>query len=399
MTAAFRILNDLFQAFDPQGPGLFNDPGNAGTITFDNWGQICSVTTTSGTEARILAAPTKPGILCTVSLKAVTGNGFNLTVTGGYNADGTTTIAFGDAGDYVSFLSIDSGGSYYWRVASFEGTNVAVEDLTVDQLNVVDDGYINLGTGNDVRLSWNGTYLEGGPAAGMWANAPSPADPQYHSHVNEFFDDFHVLDPTATVGGWLLAQGGGAGATPILLNTVAGGQLQILCAATDDDDGNQLTQVSAPFLLAAGKHLWFEIRFRINNQTNTDVTESDYYFGLASLNEDLTAEADNLAADGVLFTKTDGDAGTVDFTASKGGVNTGASSAIATLVDGGWRTFGFYVNGVTDITPYIDGVAGTAIVATLPDDTSQGVILGCRNGDAVALQSLEVDYVKVVQLR
>jgi hypothetical protein len=57
-----------------------------------------------------------------------------LTVTGGYNADGDTSITFGDAGDYVRFASIEFGGAYYWRIVSQEGTNVAGETLSVDSL-------------------------------------------------------------------------------------------------------------------------------------------------------------------------------------------------------------------------------------------------------------------------
>jgi hypothetical protein len=313
-------------------------------------------------------------------------------------------------------LSNDTGafhfgdGTYDMDVKVFLGSSsqyvlfdVGTSSFILNGVNQAlgDDAALVFGDGSDVTVSWDGTRLVASSAANaMWDNCPSPMDPNYRSQVFEYFDDFNVMDPTATVGGWLLDQGGGAGATPILLNTVPGGQVQILCAATDDDDGNQLSQVSAPFFLAAGKHLWFETRFRINNQTNTDVTESDYYFGLASLNEDLTAVADNLPADGVVFHKDDGDAGTLQCTASLGGVNTSTNADVGTLVDGTWVTAGFYVDGVTSITPYINGVAQTALAATtIPNDTSQGIILGCRNGDATALQSLEVDYVKCVQLR
>jgi hypothetical protein len=43
------------------------------------------------------------------------GGNLTLTVTGGFNQPGQTTITMADAGDFVELESIDIGGSYYWR--------------------------------------------------------------------------------------------------------------------------------------------------------------------------------------------------------------------------------------------------------------------------------------------
>ncbi len=125
--SAHRVLHDMFRA-----PFLVNDPGSGGTITVDRWGATIPVVTTAP-EARTLAVPTKAGLVCTVMLDA-DGGDLTLTVTNGYNADGTADIVFGDAGDFVTFVSIKIGANYRWRVIGHEGTNVAGEDLTVDQL-------------------------------------------------------------------------------------------------------------------------------------------------------------------------------------------------------------------------------------------------------------------------
>lgn len=119
--SAHRTLNDFFRAFDSVGPGRLNDPGDAGTITVDMWGQVCSVVTESA-ETRTLAQPTKPGILAAVVLDT-DGGDLTLTVTGGYKADSQTSITFDDAGDFVVFYSVEVGSSYYWRVVAQEGTN------------------------------------------------------------------------------------------------------------------------------------------------------------------------------------------------------------------------------------------------------------------------------------
>lgn len=132
--SAHRTLNDLARAFDLNGPGRLKDPGSGGTIRFSQWGQICPVVT-AGAEARTLAQPTRPGILATVVLDT-DGGDLTLTVTGGYNADGATSLTFADAGDFVTFMSVKVGTSYLWKVVGQEGVNVALEVLDVDTLSI-----------------------------------------------------------------------------------------------------------------------------------------------------------------------------------------------------------------------------------------------------------------------
>ena len=112
--SAHRTLKDMYRAFEPTGPGNLQDPGSAGTITVDMYGQICSVNTTGG-GTRTLAQPDRPGIIATVSLD-MDGGDLTLTVTGGYNQDADTVMTFADAGDFVTFMSLKIGSSYYWRV-------------------------------------------------------------------------------------------------------------------------------------------------------------------------------------------------------------------------------------------------------------------------------------------
>ena len=112
--SAHRTLKDLYRAFEPTGPGRLADPGSAGTITVTMYWQICSVVTATA-EARTLAQPDRPGIIATVALKT-DGGTLTLTVTGGYSQDADTAMVFADAGDFVTFISVDIGGSYYWRV-------------------------------------------------------------------------------------------------------------------------------------------------------------------------------------------------------------------------------------------------------------------------------------------
>jgi hypothetical protein len=50
----------------------------------------------------------------------VDGGDMTLTVTGGYNQPGNTSITMDDAGDFATFMSVDIGGSYYWRQVAKE---------------------------------------------------------------------------------------------------------------------------------------------------------------------------------------------------------------------------------------------------------------------------------------
>ena len=128
MSGPHAVPYDLYQAPLSQKKSTTD----AETIVIDR--NLCYVPVeTADAETRTLARPTKAGIIATVVLETDAGD-LTLTVTGGFNADGDTSITFADAGDMVTFLSIDVGGTYRWQAIAQEGTNVALEDLTVDQL-------------------------------------------------------------------------------------------------------------------------------------------------------------------------------------------------------------------------------------------------------------------------
>lgn len=119
--SAHRVLRDFFRAFESVGPGIGNDPGNAGTITPTMWGQVFLITT-AGAETRTLARPDKAGILASVVLDT-DGGDLTLTVTGGYDAAGDTSIVFADAGDMAVFMSVKTGTTFQWTIVSHEGTD------------------------------------------------------------------------------------------------------------------------------------------------------------------------------------------------------------------------------------------------------------------------------------
>jgi hypothetical protein len=315
-----------------------------------------------------------------------TGAGGAIAITGGASAGvgGTAGAVTIDAG------AVTGGTGAAVSIAPTNATGITLGNDT----SLADNVAIIFGTGSDVDISWNASYLVGG-SVGMWAAAPVPIHQSLLTATGlpayELHDDFFQHDPTATVGRWPeLVVGAG---TQSLLDDVAGGVCRLSCQATTDDACEQMTFVSAPFYLAAGKTLWYETRIKI-----TGDVQSEHSFGLVALGENLTAVADVLPADGVSFSTQDGSLA-VALTCSKDGTDTGAVAGVHTLVSGSWVTLGFLVNGVTSVTPYVNGVAGTAATTTICDDESLAPYFLVRNGDGVTTQIMDIDYVKVVQLR
>ena len=252
-----------------------------------------------------------------------------------------------------------------------------------------DAGDVTFGTGSDVKVAWDGTSFNVAPASGMWANCPLVHYANGMSLAYEVYDDF-ISTPDVT-NLWT-ADNVGTGTTTYDAAT-AGGVLLLTCQATTDDACEQLTRKGAGFLLAAGKTIWYETRLKIVGDV-----QSEHSFGLVADGEDLTAVADVLPADGISFSTQDATLAAA-LTVSKGGTDTGAVAGVHTLVSGTYVTLGLLIDGVTSVTPYVNGTAGTAATATIPDDEHLAPYFLVRNGDATTQQVLHVDYVKVIQLR
>ncbi len=299
--------------------------------------------------------------------------------TGAINiGDGTTDIDFkvflGSATDFVRF---DVGNG-----------NVAFDNA---ELVMGDSDQVVFGDGNDIQIEWDGTKLTSGPATGMWAGAPSVIDPN-PAVAYTVFDDFVAPTKGAALAGQWVETTVGSG-TQVVGDVDPGGVYVMTCQATTDDACEQVTLEYAPFKLAAGKTLYYETRFK-----QVGDIQSELSFGLVDIAENLTAVADVLPADGVSFSHQDGSLA-MALTCSKDGTDTGAVANVQTIVSNTWYTFGLLINGVTSVTPYINGVAGTAATATICDDELLAPYFLIRNGDATTTQVLHVDYVKVVQLR
>lgn len=118
--SAHRVLRDLYEAFKINiGPGIVQDPGNAGTIEFDKYGQICELTSGASGETRTLKNPNRPGILATLRMVTDGGGTIVITASNGLNPSNETLASFGDEGDSLYLMSVTksvSDGTYRWDV-------------------------------------------------------------------------------------------------------------------------------------------------------------------------------------------------------------------------------------------------------------------------------------------
>ena len=325
----------------------------------------------------------------------VFGTGSDVTV----RWDGTDLDILAAADDSVIKIGTGTNSFDLWVYGNTANDNIifsaANNPLNLDgiDLQLEDADILSFGDADDVTVKWDGTRLVASALANpMWDDCPSPLDPNYRSQCFEYFDDFTgQYDTTATVGNWKLTSVGTG--TPLIADNVPGGQLVLTCQATTDDAAHQVVTTNDQFFLAAGKTLWFETRIKI-----TGDVQSEHSFGLIAESEDLVAVADVLPQDGISFSTQDATLAAA-LTCSKNGTDTGAVAGVHTLVTGTWVTLGFKVDGVTSVTPYVNGVAGTPATATICDDESLAPYFLVRNGDATTQQILAIDYVRVVQLR
>lgn len=266
---------------------------------------------------------------------------------------------------------------------------------------------LQVGEEKSGELFVDGVKINVGVPDSLWSAAPSiiQSDP---SLAFVFFDDFiNPASATASDNQAYTVTSDGATGTNAFQDA-PGGVFNVVTAAADNDY-QALSTVSEIFKFAAGKKLWFEARFKLAETTTND---SAWWFGLTDTLTTGGFQADAagpLASyDGALIWK-DEDTMTIDFETSNAGTQN-TTSAMATFVSDTWTRVGFYFDGAATtsvITPYyevtgVDGaamVAGTAQNITLSGLEEMHLVFGVKAGPGGAAETLQVDYIKCMQLR
>ena len=98
----------------------------------------------------------------------------------------------------------------------------------------------------------------------------------------------------------------------------------------------------------------------------------------------------------------------IDFETSNDGTQATAAGDGGTFVSGTWTTVGFYFDGTATtsvITPYYNVAGGSVLTAgtakniTLAGLAEMHVVAGVKAGPTAAAETLQIDYIKCVQLR
>jgi len=211
--------------------------------------------------------------------------------------------------------------------------------------------------------------------------------------IIEYFDDFFQYNTTFNYA--VVEDAGATEADKI--TDAAGGVLQIGCDG-DDNDECYISSIAEIFKFQTAKKLYFEARVKLTEAATDDANIIIGLSDIVAADSLLDAGAGPMASyDGAVFFKVDG--GTVwQFETSNAATQVTNSSA-GTFSDGTWTVLSFlydYNDGVTaNVTPYVDGVAGTAKALTIAGLEEMHVLLGVKAGGANE-EALLIDYVRVL---
>jgi len=211
-------------------------------------------------------------------------------------------------------------------------------------------------------------------ADGTLGKLKMPAPQKYHSYFNDF-DTYLASDWTITT-----TEDGSGSASEALAD--GDGGLLLVTNAAGDNDNDFFQLVKEGFKYEAGKQLAFNMRFKTN-----DATQSDIVAGLQ-----LTDTSPLDVTDGIFFLKSDGGT-TVTFIVEKDSTQSTLDLPNA-LADDTFMTIGFVYDPKDQKFHVFQNnvLAGTVVSTNAPDDEELTVSFGIQNG-AAAAKTLTVDYI------
>lgn len=206
----------------------------------------------------------------------------------------------------------------------------------------------------------------------------APAPTKMHVYWNDF--------DTYTAAEWTVTETN-ASATEAL--TDGDGGLILLTNTATEDDILSMQKVGESFLPAAGKKMWFGVRFQCS-----DVTENDIVFGLVKTDTSPLSHTD-----GIVFVCHDGD-DYVDFVCTRNSTSN-TTTALATLVDATWIELEWYFDGVDKFYYYVNGALTgdmTYTTTTFPSDEVLTVTMHLEAGAAGA-KTMTIDWIYAAKER
>ena len=175
-----------------------------------------------------------------------------------------------------------------------------------------------------------------------------------------FIDDFLAFD--ADSKSWVLTNA--TSGTGAIDPAAKGGVLLLDSAAAANNQGVQIQLGGAvgasSFIASANSKIYYEARVKAADIGSTTV---QIFAGLAEVDTSLFASAANSTANHVGFEAIN--TLSLSYVHEKAGTRVSDTSA-GTIADDTYIKVGFLIDGLTSITPFVDGVAGTAQTASIP---------------------------------
>jgi hypothetical protein len=161
---------------------------------------------------------------------------------------------------------------------------------------------------------------------------------------------------------WVLTQA--TAGTAALDVAAKGGVLLLDCNSTTNNQGVQIqlggAAGAASFIASAASKIYFEARVKI---ADIGSTTCQMFVGLAEVDTSVLASAANSTANHIGFEAINTTA--MGIHSEKAGSRSSTAS-VHTVVDDDYVKLGFIVDGLTKITPFVNGVSQTAITTNIP---------------------------------
>jgi hypothetical protein len=237
-------------------------------------------------------------------------------------------------------------------------------------------------------------------STGMMAGAPLVHGVKPANWI-VYFDDFTTVNTNEAAGylGDFAIVTDAAGTTTNPVDS-SGGWLLVNATNTDNNE-TYLSSTNEAFIFTTNKKLYFETKISL---TEVSTNTANWTIGLSSVVAADTLQNNGAGPaasyDGALFFKVDGTM-YIQFETSAGGTQT-TNATLNAFVSGTSYRLGFvydYNDGTTAVvTPYVDGVAGTAQRLTISGLSEMHLLMGVKTGSTHAANLL-VDYVYIAQER
>jgi hypothetical protein len=181
--------------------------------------------------------------------------------------------------------------------------------------------------------------------------------------------------------------------TALIDATGDNGVLLLDSASSTATQGVQIQRIAANFVPKAGRSIWFETRVKITDTA----TGPQMFLGLANIDSTIIASSLVTTTSHIGFSSITDDNALLGLSEKAGVAATGVNTT--TLVNNTWATLGFIVNGLTDITFYVNGAAVSKIttVTAIPA-VALAPSFVCQSGGAVD-PIMHLDYWKCQQTR